>query len=394
VHNGVVVKNVALRKERGKPAVSNELQFEVVPKRSGWVAARALYRAPDGLLRQAHTSPIYFAVDGKPIAFADDARYMLKWIEQLTALAADTPDRFPTEDAKQKVLETYAEAKLKYEDVISNSIQIMKWRDLFGREKPKPDATISYGEHELQVVDVWKPAGQGSAPAIIMIHGGCWQTEIAERDIMNWIADDLRQHGVGVWNIEYRGVDRDGGFPGTYEDVAKAADLFREKAVEFGFLTTKTIAIGHSAGGHLALWLGNRPAIPESETIRGENPIKIDLAVSQGGLPDLRAGANRDGHPCGVAAPFQMMGSERRLTQITSPSEMKPGQARQVLFHNTLDRIAPPKFARAYIDQVRSKNVGVTLIETEAEGHVELVAPDSKSWARQRALILRELGLK
>ena len=95
---------------------------------------------------------------------------------------------------------------------------LMTWKDLLSRPKPMPDATVRYGADALQVVDVWKPAGakygRGPHPAVVMIHGGCWQTGIAERDIMNWIAGDLRAHGVGVWNIEYRGVDRGGGYPG------------------------------------------------------------------------------------------------------------------------------------------------------------------------------------
>lgn len=277
---------------------------------------------------------------------------------------------------------------------VSTSESIMKWDDLFRRPKPKPDVTISYGRHALQVIDIWKPKQREMVPAVIMIHGGCWQTEIAERDIMNWIANDLRSHGVGVWNIEYRGVDRDGGFPNTFHDVAAAADLFREKAGEYGFSKKRVIAIGHSAGGHLALWLGNRPEIAEKEPIRGDHPIQIDVAISQGGLPDLKAGAERHGHPCGTTAPLQMMGDEIPYLQITSPPEMRPGAARQILFHNTLDQIAPPEYARAYVKKVRSGNVDVTLIETQGEGHVELVAPDSASWKKQRELILRELGIK
>ncbi len=267
----------------------------------------------------------------------------------------------------------------------------MGWHDLLSREQPKPDETISYGDARLQVIDVWKPAGDDPAPAVIMLHGGCWQTRYARRDIMNWIADDLRKHGVGVWNIEYRAVDSGGGYPETYEDVGRAADLFFEKAQDYGLKNDKVIAIGHSAGGHLALWLANRPMLPKNEALRGENPVVLDLAISQGGLPDLREGATRDGHPCGTDAPQQMSGTNLTLT---SPPEMVVGKARQVLFHNSEDGIAPPRYARDYIDALARKDTKVELIETPAEGHVELIAPESKSWAKQRALILSELGLE
>ncbi len=268
--------------------------------------------------------------------------------------------------------------------------RVMGWADLRRRPLPVPDATLSYGNDPLNVVDIWQPEGEVSTPVVIMIHGGCWKTRVAERNLMNWIADDLRQHGVGVWNIEYRGTDTNGGYPTTYRDVGLAADLLREKGQDYGLRTDKVIAIGHSSGGHLALWLGNRTSLPSSEPLRGANPIEIDLVISQGGLPDLAAGGRRNGHPCGTNAPRRMAGPN---LAITSPPEMKPGRTRQVLFNNTLDGVAPPQYARAYVSKMAARNVAVGLTVTPAEGHVELIAPESASWSHQRALILQEFGL-
>ena len=267
--------------------------------------------------------------------------------------------------------------------------KIMEWPDLLTREQPQPDTTIKYGDDPLQVIDIWKPTGKGTKPAVIMIHGGCWQTDIAERDIMNWIADDLRKNGVGVWNIEYRGVDRDGGgYPGTYEDIALASDMFVAQAEAYDFRTDKIIVIGHSAGGHLALWLGNRTAMPAGP-LRGEAPVQVDVAISQGGLPDLREGMRREGHPCGTDAPAKMSRGEFALT---SPPEMKRGPAKQVLFNNDKDPITPPEYGRRYMEMIRGKDV--SMFVGENQGHVELIAPDSESWAKQRAYILREFGPK
>ena len=254
---------------------------------------------------------------------------------------------------------------------------MMTWDDLLSRPKPAPDATVRYGTDALQVVDVWKPAGAGPHPAVVMIHGGCWQTAIAERDIMNWIAGDLRSRGVGVWNIEYRGVDRGGGYPGTYQDVAAAADLFAARGAEHGFRTgAPVVVIGHSAGGHLALWLARRPS-----TGSGRAELRVDLAISQGGLPDLRAQTNLPDHPCGADAAVKMAGGEFART---SPPEMPKGSARELQFNNDLDRIAPPSFGKAYRAE---------MVTTPGEGHVELIAPDSVSWGKQRAVILKAFGL-
>ena len=263
---------------------------------------------------------------------------------------------------------------------------IMVWKDLLSRPKPVADATVRYGADDLQVVDVWHPDvakfGRGPHPAVVMIHGGCWQTEIATRDIMNWIADDLRKAGVGVWNIEYRGVDRGGGYPATYRDVGAAADLFVAKRAEFGFRAdAPVVTIGHSAGGHLSLWLARRSALAKGDALRGAAPLLVDVAISQGGLPDLRAQTKLLDHPCGADAATKMAGD---AFARVSPPEMAKGRARELQFNNDLDRIAPPAFGKAY---------GAQMVTTPNEGHVELIAPDSVSWAKQRAEILKVFKL-
>ncbi len=264
----------------------------------------------------------------------------------------------------------------------------MVWDDLLSRPKPLPDTTVAYGTDALQVVDVWRPVGSGPHPAVVMIHGGCWQTEIAERDIMNWIANDLRAHGVGVWNIEYRGVDRGGGYPGTYLDVGAAADMFAAKRADYGFRTdAPVVVIGHSAGGHLALWLARRSGLAKGDALRpstgsGQAELRVDLAISQGGLPDLRAQTTLPDHGCGTEAASAMAKGEFART---SPPEMPKGSARELQFNNDLDSIAPPSFGTAY---------GAEMVTTPGEGHAELIAPETISWGKQRAVILKAFGLK
>lgn len=264
--------------------------------------------------------------------------------------------------------------------------RIMAWPDLLQRPRPAASATLRYGDDPLQIVDVWVPDGPGPHPAVIMIHGGCWQTDIAERDIMNYIAEDLRRDGIGVWNIEYRGVDRPGGgWPGTYADVGAAADLFAARGGDYGLDTSRTLAIGHSAGGHLALWLAARPALARDNPLRGADPVSPVAAISQGGLPDLRAGMQRAGHPCGTEAPAAMAGDGRFAE--TSPPEMPLGEAAMILFNTDRDRIAPPAYAEAFRALMERRGAAVETHTHGPEGHVELIAPDSKSWAAQKARV-------
>ncbi len=266
---------------------------------------------------------------------------------------------------------------------------IMQWPDLLDQPRPAADRTLAYGADPLQLVDVWLPEGKGPHPVVVMIHGGCWQTEIATRDIMNYIADDLRKDGIAVWNIEYRGVDRGGGYPGTYQDVGAAADLLAGQADALNLDLTTTIAIGHSAGGHLALWLAARQALPADEPLRGSTPLRIDAAISQAGIADLRAAMKREGHACGTDAPTKMAGDAFALT---SPPEMPVSKARQIQFHTDKDRIAPPEYAQGYAAAMAKRGVTVETQIHGPEGHVELIAPSSRSWAAQKGRIKQLLG--
>ncbi|MCZ6674816.1 MAG: CehA/McbA family metallohydrolase [Verrucomicrobia bacterium] len=121
VHNGRVVASLNLIKKDPAPVLEEELRHALLTNRSGWIAARVFYRAQDGLLRQAHTSPIYVSIDEKPIANIEDAQYMLRWIEVLEAIAREHPDRFPTKTEQEAVLANYDEARGIYSQIIRDA---------------------------------------------------------------------------------------------------------------------------------------------------------------------------------------------------------------------------------------------------------------------------------
>ena len=271
----------------------------------------------------------------------------------------------------------------------------MNWPDLLDRPRPAADRRIAYGADPLQHVDVWLPAGKAPHPVVLMVHGGCWQTEVAQADIMNYIAADLRGHGIAVWNIEYRGVDRPGGgYPGTFLDVAAAADALRAQAPKLGLKTDRVVAFGHSAGGHLALWLAARPKIALASPLHAAHPIPIAAAISIGGLPDLAAAATPPGDTCGVEAVRKLTGERPGRYADTSPAELMPFATPQTLVNATRDRIAPPAFADAYAARARTKGVTVRRVTVPEEGHVELIAPGSAAWTAELAEIKRALEIR
>ncbi|MGE0178335.1 MAG: alpha/beta hydrolase family protein [Sphingomonas sp.] len=256
--------------------------------------------------------------------------------------------------------------------------RLMAWPDLLERPRPAPTATVAYGSDPLQVVDIWLPEGRGPHRTVLMVHGGCWRTEIADRTIMNWIAEDLRRRGIAVWNIDYRGVDRGGGYPGTFQDAAAAADALRAHAARFNLDLSRIVATGHSAGGHLALWLAGRPRLPQASPLRTADPLPIHAVVSLGGLPDLEEAARPPGSGCGTEVIAQISGGHFAETSVP---RLAPLGVPQVLINGNQDRIIPTAYAEGYARPMRAAGDEVRVRMIDATGHVELIAPETAAWA-------------
>jgi acetyl esterase/lipase len=268
--------------------------------------------------------------------------------------------------------------------------KLLAWPDLLERPRPQPTTTISYGDQAMQRVDLWLPEGKGPHPTVLMVHGGCWQTEIADRRIMNWIAEDLRRRGVAVWNIDYRGIDREGGgYPGTFLDAGAAADALRTHASRHNLDIDPLVATGHSAGGHLALWLAGRPRLPASSPLRSANPLPIAAVVSLGGLPDLEEAARPPGSGCGTEVVAKLTGG--RFADTSVP-RLAPLGVKQVLVNGMQDRIIPTAYAEGYAAPMRAAGDDVRVRMIDRTGHVELIAPETPAWAATVEEIERALG--
>jgi len=266
---------------------------------------------------------------------------------------------------------------------------MLTWPDLTSRPRGTPDATIAYGPDPLQVIDLWRPAGAGPHPVVLMVHGGCWQTSVADRRLMDWVAADLRACGIAVWNIDYRGVDRaGGGYPGTFRDVAAAADRLRSDAAAHGLDLARCVALGHSAGGHLALWLAARHRIAPDSPLHDPDPLHIDHVVSLGGLPDLAAVAASPDNGCGTEVIAQLTDPGRSAPYAdTSIPPLLPIGTVQDLVNGREDRIVPYAFAENYVARAQAAGDPVRLHTVPDTGHVELIAPDTPAWAHARTLI-------
>jgi acetyl esterase/lipase len=262
-------------------------------------------------------------------------------------------------------------------------------------QPPSPGPILAYGADPLQHVELWKPAGKGPFPVVLMIHGGCWQTAVAKADIMHALAADLMNRGIAVWNIEYRGVDvPGGGYPGTFQDVAAAADMLGREGPKLGLDTKRVVAVGHSAGGHLALWLAARRKIAKTSVLWSAHPLPIAGVVSVGGLPDLAQAKAEAAEACGAETVDKLVGppsaAHSDVYSDTSPSVMDPPFVFRAMVAGELDPISPPRFSQAFVLQSKAGRSSSLNIVSGA-GHFELITPTTPAWQVQVRHILEFL---
>jgi acetyl esterase/lipase len=259
---------------------------------------------------------------------------------------------------------------------------LMNWPDLLDR--PRPRATYTLPVAGGLAADLWLPAGNGPFPVVLMIHGGCWQKHIADRTIMNYAAEALRAQGFAVWNIEYRGIDEvGGGYPGTFLDVANAADALRNVAPRYRLDLNRVAGFGHSAGGHLVAWLAARGKLPQTSPLHSDTPLPLRGIVMAGGLPDLHTAPQG----CGGNSVPSLIGPQTAthpdIYADTSPADLLPFNIPQVSVNGDGDPVSTPAMAQAYTQRATTAGDHARVIVVPHAGHVEEITPRTPIFARE-----------
>jgi acetyl esterase/lipase len=246
---------------------------------------------------------------------------------------------------------------------------------------------LPYGDDAMQFGNLYLPPGPGPHPVAIVIHGGFWRAPYSYT-LMTGLAEDLAQHGIAAWNIEYRRVgDPQGGWPNTFLDVAMAADHLKRIASHYPLDLQRVITIGHSAGGHLALWLAARPRIPQDSIVTGSQtqhtPLAITGVISQAGVVDLEMAWRMN---LGNGAAAELLGGSCSAIperySAASPAALLPLGVPQVLIHGTADDRVPFAMSQAYAAKAQAAGDTIQFITLPGADHFVLIDATSTAWAK------------
>lgn len=162
-----------------------------------------------------------------------------------------------------------ARFEVAYDDVAKRAPATSGERISYARESP----------HQFGVLRL--PSRRGPNPVVALLHGGCW---LADHDYahVESMAATICARGAAVWSIEYRRLGHDGGgSPGTFRDAALGLDHLRALAPGHSLDLGRVVTVGHSAGGHLALWLAARRKLAPTSELFVENPLALAGVVSR-----------------------------------------------------------------------------------------------------------------
>ena len=255
-----------------------------------------------------------------------------------------------------------------------------------------PTERLSYGPDPSQIVELFKPRGRGTHPVVVLLHGGGWRREFQGLAQTSGIAADLARRGVAVWNVEYRGVDEaGGGWPGTFQDVAAALDLLKRKGRAMGLDTGRVVAVGHSAGGHLALWAASRSNLPRDSALRTPDPLPIPVVISLGGAGDMEASADLAASVCGLQ-PDKLFGARPDRYVDTSPARLLPAGVRVVMIHGAYDHVFPPHVGLDYVRKARKSGDKADVVVIPDAGHFDPVMVGTPAWEIVAARVKKELN--
>lgn len=232
--------------------------------------------------------------------------------------------------------------------------------------------TRNYADHAETVFDVHRPSVSPSGLTVVLVHGGFWR-ERYRRDLMDPLVPSLLGDGHVVVNLEYRRVGGDGGWPTTLTDVAAGFDAVADLD---GIDPDRVVTVGHSAGGHLATWLGARHRLPAGAP--GADPgLRPCHVVAQAPVVVLDEAIAAD---LGDGAVGDLLGGDdpdRR--RVADPAAWLPLGVPVTLVHAPDDDLVPLRQSESWVELATAAGDEARLVTAPGD-HFSVIDPDHELW--------------
>ena len=255
-----------------------------------------------------------------------------------------------------------------------------------------PDRRIAYGSDSSQYGELRIPVGTGPHPLVVLIHGGCFKAAYATAHYFGAMADALKADGIATWNIEYRRLGEPGsGWPGTYLDVGAAVDHVRNIAGEHHLDLDRVVVVGHSAGGHLAMWTAARRRLTKTSELYVANPLAVRGVMDLAGPVDMTA--NISGYEALCADPVitTLLGGTPAVVPEhyaqASAITLLPLGIPQMLVVGSHEDFVPLPVVDAYVKAATEAGDPVRRILIPGAGHFEIASPLSVTWPQIESAI-------
>jgi acetyl esterase/lipase len=261
---------------------------------------------------------------------------------------------------------------------------LMRPADIGKLPRPAADHELAYGDDPNQIGELRLPPGSGPFPVVVLIHGGCWLPQAPR--YLAAMGEELKKDGIATWNIEYRRIGQaGGGWPGTYLDVGRAIDHLRTIAPRYHLDLDRTAVLGHSAGGHLAMWAATRRRLGR------ENAVYVADPINMAGTIDMSANIGHMEEKCRGPVVTSLMGGtvsavSDRYRTVSAQTHLPLGVS-QVLIWGDHEDFVPQPLVEQYVDAARRAGDRARLIVVPAAGHFETASPFTAAWAAVREAI-------
>ena len=276
--------------------------------------------------------------------------------------------------------------------VATTSPPIMRPGELGRLPVREPDHRIPYGDHPSQYGELRLPAQAGPHPVAVLIHGGCWKQPYATTGDLAPMGDVLKADGVASWNVEYRRLYETGsGWPGTYLDIGQAIDHLRPMASRYNLDLKRVVVIGHSAGGHLAMWAGARHRLARESPLFVADPLPVRGVMNLAGTIDMTENIRHMETLCRDTVVSGMLGGKpaevpERYAQVSAIT-MLPLGIPQVLVWGDQEDFVPLPLAESYAKAAGQAGDSVRVLLIPRAGHFETASPFSSAWPAVRRAI-------